>query len=722
MSASQTAAAAAVAVTASASVAAAAMYHRNRNLAAPTVPPTGGATISIPATSPGESATIRHRVAAEGLVTQPPSSIEGFEITTLGDIFPYAKLHHPHRQALGRRKLVRLVKEEKIIEKVVGTEKISQKKEWTYYEMGQYEWMSAEDACDMAAKIGAGLRHLGVSGKLCISAATAREWTLVAHGAWSQDLVVTTAYDTLGAKGLLYSVNEAEVHAIFANGSAVKMLVDHILPHAPTLKTVIYDGDVDAAVVEKAKAAHPDVTIISLDNVTALGTLNPAERKQSKPEDLACIMYTSGSTGNPKGVELSHSNMVAAVAGAAVVVNAMLTDADVYLAYLPLAHVLELLIETYCIYRGVSLGYGSPKTLTDASMRHCHGDIKTLQPTVMVGVPAVWDSIKKGVEAKMRSMPRTIQAAFNAALSLKKMQIVKGSTYSFVPDSLVFNKVRQETGGRLRLAVSGGAPLSADTHLFISAVICPLIQGYGMTESSGLTAARTPEYSFLTKNVGGPLPSMELKLVSVPEAGYDATADPPCGEVWLRGPAVTRGYYKQPELTAEVLTADGWLRTGDIARMHPDGTFAIIDRAKNLIKLANAEYIALEKLESIYASCHYFARVAVYADPDRYHAICIANPNVPMLKTLAGSLGIDVNAVSVEEMCKTQAVRDAVVKDLAKIAKNNDLAAAEYMKAVILCDTEWTPQNELLTAAMKLQRRNIVAKYKADIEATYKAL
>ncbi|ORZ37735.1 hypothetical protein BCR44DRAFT_63250 [Catenaria anguillulae PL171] len=676
--------------------------------------------VMIPSESESETPTVRAKAAEHGLLSRPASKVDGFEINTVADLFPYAKLHHPHTLAMGKRRMHKVHKEMKEVTKIVDGQQVVQKREWTYYEMGPYSWMTTEEVLDAVNRVGAGLVHLGVKGgqdKVTIFAETSREWKIFAHGCWSQNITITTAYATLGAAAVLHSVNEAEVVSLFTNASTVPVILSQVVPGAHTLRHIIYEGDLDDGVAEKVPA---NIKLLSLAQLEALGTLHPAPRANVQPSDLACIMYTSGSTGTPKGVELTHANMIASVAGLSILVEHLVDETDVYLAYLPLAHILELMIECYAIYKGVPLGYGSPKTLTDASMRNCKGDIKTLRPTVLTGVPAVWDSIKKGVETKIRAMPRAVQAAFNAAQKLKQMQILRGSSYSFVPDSLIFNKVRQETGGRLKIAVSGGAPLSPDTQLFVASVLCDIVVGYGCTESTGLSAARTPEFGFATKNTGAPMPSFELKLVDVPEAGYLAKNNQ--GEVWLRSPAVMRGYYKQPEMTAEVLTPDGWYRTGDIGQLQPDGTLSIIDRAKNITKLSNGEYIALEKLESVYAACHYLARVCVYADSDRNCAIAIGNPNPPMIKQLAASLGLNTDAMSMHEICEHRDVKAGVVRDLAKIAKSNGFVSAEYLKAVILDDEEWTPQSGLLTAAMKLQRRSIVKKHQQQIDATYASL
>lgn len=223
-----------------------------------------------------------------------------------------------------------------------------------------------------------------------------------------------------------------------------------------------------------------------------------------------------------------------------------------------------------CLFAGVPLGYGTVKTLTDNSVRNCVGDIRAYRPTVMIGVPAVWELIRKGILTKVKAGGKLKESVFNGALSLRKGKLpVKN-----IVDAIVFKQVKQQTGGRLRYAISGGAALSKETQEFLSHALVTVLQGYGLTESCGMCAILPPDF-FQYSAVGVPVPSVEVKLVDVPDANYYSTNDPPQGEVWIRGHSMTKGYFKREKETKESFTEDGWFKTGDIAQWNKDGSASL---------------------------------------------------------------------------------------------------------------------------------------------------
>ncbi|KAJ3054930.1 long-chain fatty acid-CoA ligase [Rhizoclosmatium hyalinum] len=223
--------------------------------------------------------------------------------------------------------------------------------------------------------------------------------------------------------------------------------------------------------------------------------------------------------------------------------------------------------------------------------------------------------------------------------------------------------------------------------------------------------------------LNGPTSALEAKLVDVPEMGYSSKNLPkPQGELWVRGGSVMKGYYKQPALTKEALTDDGWLMTGDIAEWNEDGTLQIIDRKKNLVKLANGEYIAIEKLESTYKTSKFVQNICVHADSEKSYCVALIVPVEAQIRAVASELnlaGIDAANGDYEEICARKEVRDKVLASLKDVAKSVGFKPAEVVGQVHLCHEEWTPQNGLLTAAMKLQRKQIVTKHKKEISVMY---
>ncbi|CAG8676465.1 7464_t:CDS:2, partial [Cetraspora pellucida] len=390
---------------------------------------------------------------------------------------------------------------------------------------------------------------------------------------------------------------------------------------------------------------------------------------------------------------------------------------DSLITYLPLAHVLEFTVEHVCIWWGITLGYGNIRTLTDASVRNCAGDIREFKPTLMVGVPAVWESIRKGVLSKVNASSPTVQRIFNAAYKAKGWLLNKELPTKPL-DVMVFNKIRQQTGGRLRLALSGGAPLSKETQEFLTIALCPVLQGYGMTETCGMCAILTPE-QFGYNCVGAPVPCLEIKLVDVPDAGYCSTNPIPQGEILIRGPCIAKGYYKNEQATKETYTDDGWLQTGDIGEWKENGTLCIIDRKKNLVKLSNGEYIALEKLESIYKSTLYVSNICVCANSFQNKPVALIYPIEAQINNLAKEK--DLGVKDFVELCTNKEIIASVLQACISQGKKAGLKPAELLGDVTLVPDEWTAHNGLLTAASKIKRKDIQTKYKAELDRMYES-
>ena len=364
---------------------------------------------------------------------------------------------------------------------------------------------------------------------------------------------------------------------------------------------------------------------------------------------------------------------------------------DGLLTYLPLAHILEFVFENAALYWGATMGYGNPKTLSDNSVRNCNGDIKEFKPSVLVGVPAVWETVKKGIITKVNAGSPIVRGLFWGALALKNNLMGMGLPGSGILDAIVFKKLKEATGGRLKLCMNGGGPVAKDTQRFISMAICPMVIGYGLTETTAMGTLQNP-LEWTVDSIGCMPASVEAKLVDFPDAGYFATNKPnPQGEVWLRGPTVMSGYYQNEKETEEAMTKDGWFKTGDIGEFDASGHLKLIDRKKNLIKTLNGEYIALEKLESVYRAAHVVANICVYADDSKAKPIAIIVPAEPALKKLAASIG--VNDGSIEELVHNKKLNAAVLKEMQQAGRMGGLSGIEIIEGVVLSDEEWTPQN-----------------------------
>ncbi|ORY29736.1 acetyl-CoA synthetase-like protein [Rhizoclosmatium globosum] len=647
--------------------------------------------IALEGTAESNSTPIYRNVkSVNGLVSSPSANIQ-----TVFDVIESAVKRKPDLKMFGQRRIVNVIEEQKQVTKKRpdGTE-VSEIKTWKYFELGPYEWMTWAEAYTRICAYGDGFRSLGVvkGDRVTLFGETSHDWMQVALGCIRQSFVITTAYATLGEDGLVHSLQETEAATLFTNAELLPMVIQ-IISRCEKLKNVVYNGSAAEKDVEELKKR---VGVYSLAELSELGTSKPFEAIPPRPDDLAVIMYTSGSTGQPKGVMLTHRNIISNVIGVATAVMKLLDDDNVYISFLPQAHIYGFNIEIVMMMYDVPIGYASVKTLTDASVRNCKGDLRELKPTIVCAVPALWEAIRKGVMSKVEEGGAIVQSVFNAAYNFKwALQQVGLEVLAAPLDALIFNNMKDALGGRVRIGSTSGARIPKSTMEWLQVVMGgAFIQGYGMTEACGTILIQRAEDSRVTGNAGIPAICIEIKLVDVPEFGYMTSNLPkPQGEIWARGHNIFQGYYKQAALTKE-----------------------------NLVKLSNGEYIALEKLEAAYKFPKFVQNICVYADSEKSYAIALVQPVEKEIRALAGRLslpGVDVAHLDYEDLCKCQDIRQNVLADLRTIGKEVKFVPAEIVGQVILCAEEWTPQNGMLTAAMKLQRRLILDRYRAEVALMY---
>jgi len=675
-------------------------------------------SVEVPGAEPveGEGIPRRHPLAKDGIWARPSE-----DINTVYDIVVRSATRYANVRCMGWRKLVKIHKETKMIKKMVEGKETEVPKEWSYFEKSPFEFITYSEYHQLVKDLGSGYVALGLGkgDRIQIYAATSIQWMSSAHAAMSQGMAITTAYDTLGQSGLTHALVETGAKGIIVDAHLLSNLVEP-LKEAKEVTIIVFndaEGPANPEHVEKLQSAHPHLTILSWEDLKKTGKEHPVEPNPSAPDDLACIMYTSGSTGTPKGVYIKQSNVVASVAGVHTAVGDLVGGEDTLLTYLPLAHILEFAFENAVLYWGGTMGYGSIRTLTDVSMKNCYGDIRELKPTILIGVPQVWETVKKGVEGRVKQMPALRQKVFWGAMSAKSFLLNTGLPGSGILDSVVFSKVREATGGRLRVTFNGGGPLAKETQHFISMAICPMIIGYGLTETGAMGTVMNP-FQWNNNSIGAPVGAVEIKLVDYADAGYLTSNSPPQGEIWIRGPSVAEKYYNNDKETSEAYSPDGWFKTGDVGEWTKEGHLKIIDRKKNLVKTLHGEYIALEKLESVYRSCAYVNNICIYADTQKAKPVALIQPHEVNVKKLASDLGIKTD--DLDTIVHNEKVQSTVLKDLISVGKKGGLSGIEIIDGVVIADEEWTPQSGLLTAAMKLNRKGLVEKYKKEIDEAYK--
>jgi long-chain acyl-CoA synthetase len=632
--------------------------------------------------------------------------------TTIAEIFETACKKFSNNRCVGRRNLKEMHK------RTVTTED-GKVKDWYTPEFHDVEWCTYEAFFNRVCNFATGLLtygNLNSGDFVLIYENTRPKWMIAAQACFRNSITVVTSYSNLGNDALEFSINQTKVTCVICNGSNVKKLLD-ASSRIPSIKTIIYIDDY------KEKMEPPSgVKVISFEECEAYGKANSNTKSIKLPskETMAIIMYTSGTTGDPKGVEITHNNVVCSVSAFSDTISSKgMLEKEVFLAYLPLAHIFEIVVEITLLANGASIGYGTPRTLSDATAKPC-GDLKAIRPTLLIGVPRIYETIKKGALEKVHASGAVKTWIFNTAFA-NKLAAIKSGRSTPLWDHLVFNQFKENLGGRCSLVVSGAAPLSPSTHEFLTICFCcPVVQGYGLTETcSASTVQDASIYQVNTGNVGYPLKCNQIKLVDVPDLGYFSTDKPyPRGEIWIKGGNVSSGYYMEPEKTRDAYTNDGWFMTGDIGIWLEDGALRIIDRKKNLVKLGHGEYVALEHLESIYGNSPFVSPngLMVYGDSFRNSLVGLMIPQESYLKSWAKENGIKGDY---SELCKNPTVVKTVMNTFKQLAADNKKKSFEEIKAVTLYADEWTPENGLLTSSMKMKRATLVSKYEKDINDMY---
>jgi len=597
--------------------------------------------------------------------------------------------------------------------------------------LGEYRWMSYEEADQMVENLGRGLRVVGLQPNkpVCVFADTRAEWLITAQACFRNSLPVVTLYTNLGDEAIEHGINQTEVEVVITSHELLPKF-KNILKQTPNVKQIIYfDNPIKRT---DTSGFREDVRILNFWDVITLGKKSSnnnmsdvdVEAVPPTPDTPCIIMYTSGSTGAPKGVVVTHKNIVSCVKSYTAHLNdARFIDTDTYIGYLPLAHILELIAENMMVVFGVAIGYSSPNTLTDKSTmikKGGKGDATILKPTFMACVPLILDRIYKGIHDNVRKKGEFTEKLFDFCVRYKMAAAARGESTPIM-DRLIFRAVRRLIGGRVRFILTGGAPLSPETQDYIRVCMgCPVMQGYGLTETSACaTLMQTDENS--VGCVGPPAPGINIRLVNWEEGNYRVTDKPrPRGEVLIGGSNITSGYYKMPEKTDEEYfddeTGTRWFRSGDIGQMEADGTLRIIDRKKDLVKLQFGEYVSLGKVEAVLKNCALMENVCIYGDSKRSYVVALVCPDRAAFKRLADQRG---KSGTIEDLVNDRDLVGTVLKELVNTGKAGRLQKFEIPGAVHLCLEAWTPDSGLVTAAFKLKRRPLQDFYQDHINRMY---
>ncbi|KAJ3099528.1 Long chain acyl-CoA synthetase 7 peroxisomal [Phlyctochytrium planicorne] len=616
---------------------------------------------------------------------------------------------------------------------------------------GNYEWLTYGEVCQRRLDVGSGLRklHVSLGGDddekfgVGLYAVNRPEWLIAEHGSHSQALVIVALFDTFGPANVEYVVNHSGMRVIFATFDKVASLVDQVVPKCPSLKAIISmdgfpstsaDGKSTAESWEAlgARAEEAGVKLLSMLDLEQKGREDPVPPRPPKPEDVTTICYTSGTTGNPKGALLTHENFISVAAGLNVI-GVTATPQDVHISYLPYAHVFERVATAVFLWGGCQIGYfrGEIPLLFE--------DIGLLRPTIFVSVPRLLNRVHAAILAKTVDSGNAITATlFKRAMDGKLKALKNGSLTHTFWDALVFNKIKALLGGRIRFIVSGSAPISAKVIAFLKAAFsCDLIEGYGSTESTGGSTVTWLGDHSAAGTIGAALPCCEVKLFDIPDMNYLSTDKPePRGEICLRGPSIFKGYHKDPSKTKETIDEDGWLHTGDVGKIDKYNRTVIIDRVKNMFKLAQGEYVAPEKLENVYVRHECVGQIFIHGEGLQSEIVAVAVVEPEAIVKRAIRLGIAPANTPIpgpilpgaqipEILIKLAADKDiiaGILEDLQKLGKSNKLAGFEIPRGLFLTADPMTIENGLLTPTMKIKRNVAQDFFKNEIAAMYAAI
>uniref|UniRef100_A0AC35TXE3 AMP-binding domain-containing protein n=1 Tax=Rhabditophanes sp. KR3021 TaxID=114890 RepID=A0AC35TXE3_9BILA len=608
--------------------------------------------------------------------------------------------------------------QDKLTQQIIGVREVKQII-GTQLVLGQYNWLTYQQINAQITKIANGLRNLDLvkGDKVVIFAETRYEWLMTAIACFKEGFPLVTIYSTLGEKALAHAINETGGKVLVTNENQLKKIQQVGGQIGSIRKIVCFEDRFEAD-----KKELIDINGIPTERYEQFLKNSFAPTKQTnttdiKEDDLAVLMYTSGTSSLPKGVKLSHGNIMSGLKGLRAYEGLggfLDRPNDIFCCFLPTAHVFELAIELQCLMSGVKMGYSSPSTLTDSPRIHpsCQSDLACLKPTTMIVVPAILNKLRSAVEDKLALLPNWFRKVLDVCYERKSDKYDVGLDTPFL-DLFIFNKFKKVLGGNVNRITCGGAPLDPDTQRFTKMCFAPHCDlGWGMTESVAVGTFNHP-HDRKEGSAGVPMDSLEIILKPWAEGKYFPTNEKAQGEICIHGPNVFQGYFNR-DSEDDFIEINGkrYFMTGDIGEFCPQGNLSIIDRKKDLSKLACGEYVALGKVESKLMANSFVDNVCVVAKSSMSYCLALVVANKTSILQLGKQLGIKG---SFEELCNNEMIINFVRDDIAE-SMESTLKKFETPKKVVLLSSAWTPANGLVTDALKLKRRIIEERFADQID------
>jgi len=564
---------------------------------------------------------------------------------------------------------------------------------------GAYAPISAAEFGDGVKHLALGLRALGFEAgqKLCLLSENRPEWTMTDFATLAAGGLTVPIYTTLVSEQARYIIDDSDAAVVVVSGADQWRKIEPLRPGLAKVKLYItFAGEAPAGVLTLR-----DVIAKGRAAAEAEPGLYDALVARGKPEDEATLIYTSGTTGVPKGVILTHGNLISNIKTASDIVE--FSSKDTVLSFLPLSHVLERMVMFTYIYKGCTVAFAE-------SVEAVAQNLLEVRPHIMVSVPRVFEKIYAKVMDQVLKSPAPRRKIFFWALGVGKKCGALELAGKPVPGGLrvrralaaklVFSKIIAKTGGRVRFFVSGGAPLSKDIAEFFYAIGLTILEGYGLTETSPLLSINTFR-NIRLGTVGKPAPGIDIEIA-------------PDGEILARGPNIMKGYYKKEAETREVM-AGGWFHTGDIGHFDADGFLVITDRKKDLLVTSGGKNIAPQPIENLLKTSPYITNAVVLGDRRRFVSALIV-PDFDKLKDYAKAQGIAYG--SIEELCQDRRIVDFLKSEVDRATPL--LASYERVKKIAVLPRDFEIEKGEMTPSLKVVRASVTAEYRQAIDALYR--
>ncbi len=570
-----------------------------------------------------------------------------------------------------------------------------------YKKNGKWQKMSSAEITERAANIALGLYSLGLrkDDKAAILAANSPDWTLTDAGCQLAGIVDVPVYTTLAENSICYIINDSGTKIFFLEDKATFERLAKIFPECKRLEKLIF-FNADGVEAENAMSLA-ELEKRGADLKKEKPGLLDELRRAIEPHDVATLIYTSGTTGEPKGVMLSHQNIISNVIDAGEKYS--FSEKDVPLSVLPLSHIFERSAMYLYIFNGMGVFYAE-------SIDKVADNLREVRPTIFVGVPRIFEKVYAKAKLKAAENSALKEKIFDWAIETAKEFALKNERREAIPyflaikhsiaDRIVYSKLRDFFGGRLRSCVTGGAALANDIWLIFTGAGISIMQGYGLTETSPVISSNNPIDARLG-TVGKPIRNTELRIA-------------PDGEIEVNGAGVMLGYYNKPDATRDAFTDDGWFKTGDIGELDTDGFLKITDRKKELFKTSGGKYIAPSPIEQMIKSSRFVSQVVLVGNDRKFPSALIV-PNFEQLKSYAKNEGL--NLKTPKELCENPQIVKLFENEVEKLT--GDLAKFERVKKIALLEEEMTVEGGELTPTLKVKRRVVNEKYKDVIDKIY---